>query len=107
MNDEKKLLDVLRAELDQSRARLDHLRVQVNLGHKEARDKLRELDERLSPAFREAKRRLDEVVASGTTEARTLGKSLLAGWDELRRTHRELSREAALERTKPREEDDA
>jgi hypothetical protein len=91
-------LDRLRAELDQWRARLDHLRVQANLGGKEARDKLRELGQRLEPAFDTAKRRLDEIAASGAGEARTLGRSLLAGWDELRRTHRELSREAEREK---------
>ncbi len=96
-------LDRMRKELDEWRARLDHMRVQANLGRKEARDKLHELGERLDPAWRKAKDTLDGVVESGATEARTLGKSLLAGWDELRRTHRELSREADLERSKHRE----
>jgi len=92
MSDET--LERLRTELREWRARLDHLRVQANLGHKEARDKLHELEKHMEPAWRKSKRKLDEIVASGASEARTLGKSLLAGWDELRRTHRELSREA-------------
>lgn len=88
-----KTLERLRTELRDWRARVDHLRVQANLGRKEARDKLQELEERLEPAWRKSKRTLDEIVASGASEARTLARSLLAGWDELRRTHRELSRE--------------
>jgi len=96
-----KTLERLQAELDEWRARLDHLRVQANLGGKEARDKLRELDRRLEPAWNKARRLLDEIVANGASEARTLGRSLLAGWTELRRTHRELSREAERDRAKP------
>lgn len=102
MNDDKKTLDRLRADLDEWRGKLDHLRVQANLGRKEARDRLHELDERLSPAVQKASKRLEEVVANGSDEVRTLGKSLLAGWDELRRTHRDLSREAEAERTAKR-----
>ena len=93
MNDDRTTLERLKAELDELRAKLDHLRVQANLGRKEARDKLQELAARLDPAFRKAKKRLEDIVASGTTEARTVSKSLLAGWDELRRTYRDLERE--------------
>jgi hypothetical protein len=95
-------LERLKAELKEWRASFDHLRVQANLGRKDARDKLRELGDRLDPAWQRAKGTLDEVVKSGTTEARTLGKSLLAGWEEVRRTHRTLAREAKLERDEDR-----
>jgi predicted nucleic acid-binding Zn-ribbon protein len=91
-------LEKLRAELDDWRARLDHLRVQANLGHKEARDKLDELGEKLEPAWSKSKEAIEQVVSSGAEEARTLGKSLLAGWEELRRTHRELAQEARRQR---------
>jgi len=92
-----KTLDALRAELDQWRARVDHLRVQANLGGKEARDKLRELETTLEPAFDQARRRLDQLAAGGAEEAGTLIKSLRAGWDEVRRTYRDLSREQRRE----------
>ncbi len=100
MNDDKKTLQYLRNELDNLRGSLDHLRVKANLGPKEARDMLQELEARLSPAFNKAKRSLDEIITNGSEEVGTLGKSLLAGWDELRRTHRDLSREADAERMK-------
>ena len=87
-----KTLERLREELDDWRARLEHLRVQANLGEKEARDKLNALEERLTPAFQKAVRYLDEVIESGTDEARTLAVSLRAGWKEMRRTHREAVR---------------
>ena len=93
MNTEK-TLDRLRTELDEWTARIEALRVRANLGGKEVRDKLQELDQRLEPARDEAKRLLDELAKSGADEARTLGKSLLAGWDELRRTHHELKQQA-------------
>jgi len=101
MMTDKKILDRLKTELDDWRARVDHLRVQANLGGKEARDKLRELGDVLEPAAEKAKRLIETTVASGASEAKTLGKSLLAGWDEVRRTHRELSREAEKKDKKP------
>ncbi len=93
-------LERLRAELDEWRARLDQLRVKANLGGKEARDKLREIEKRLEPEVDKAKRRLDEAVESGASEARTIATSLRAGWDELLRTYRALSDEAERERKK-------
>lgn len=107
MSEHKTTLERMQAELDGLRSRLDHLRVQANLGGMEARAELRELEKKLDAAFTKTKRRLDDVVASGAAEARTFGRSLLAGWDELRRTHRELSREAERERSKPRNGRDA
>jgi hypothetical protein len=92
-----KTLDRLRSELDDWQARLDNLRVQAKLGKMEARDQLLELVSRLEPTFREAETRLEEIAASGSKEARILGKSLLAGWRELLRTHRESSAEAQRE----------
>ena len=104
MSEDMKTIERLRADLGEWRARLEHARVQANLGRKEARDHLHELDERLAPAFQEARRRLERIAASGAGEARTLGQSLLAGWEELRRTHRELSREQhAPDGSKPRQ----
>jgi len=102
MSDDNKTLERLKAELDVWRGRLDHLRVQADLGRMEARDKLRELEQRMDPVLREADQLLGDVLSRATGEARTLGRSLLAGWDELRRTHRDLTREASLERSKPR-----
>jgi hypothetical protein len=87
-------LDRLRSELDDWRARLDRARVQANLGGKEARDVLRELEERLKPAFGKAKEDLDAIVSGGAGEARALATSLRSGWEEVRRKHRELTREA-------------
>lgn len=88
-------LERMRAELDEWRARLDRLRLQTHLGKMEARDKLRELGLRMDPAWRRARRQLDAVGAGSAAEARALAASLRAGWDELRRTHRELTRESS------------
>lgn len=88
-----KTLDRLRAELDEWHARLDHLRVQASLGKMEARERLHELDAKLRPSIQKATRRLDELAGSGKDEVRTLAHSLRAGWEELWRTHRELTRE--------------
>ncbi len=93
----KKPLEKLQTELSQWRTRLDELRVQANLGKREARDELNELGERLEPTFRKAKKVVDDAVTSGAAEARTIGKSLLAGWEEVRRAHRELSDESKRE----------
>lgn len=100
-------LDRLKAELDDWRSRLDQLRVQANLGGMEARDKLDEISQRLEPAWKKARGTIDGIVRDGASEARTMGKSLLAGWDELRRTHRDLTREAEQERAKKRKSTDA
>lgn len=94
----EKELDDLSGELDGWRARLEHLRVQANLGKRELTDKLNELGERLAPAHRAAKERLAALARTGKSEARTLATSLQAGWEELRRTHRELSSENERER---------
>lgn len=102
MSNDKSTLERLKSELAELRASLEHMRVQASLGRSEARDRLDALERRLDPAFQKAKRALDEILASGTAEARTLSRSLLAGWEELRRTHRELSREAEDGRSSPK-----
>jgi hypothetical protein len=91
---DKKFLDRLKAELEDWRARVEHLRVQANLGSKEARDKLRELGDKLEPAAEKARHAIETAAASGASEAKTLCQSLQAGWDEVRRSHRELSQQA-------------
>ena len=83
-------LERLRAELAAWRERLGGARVQAKLGRMEAADRLHELGERFEPVWTKAKRQLEAVIESGSQEARTLAKSLLAGWRELRRAHREL-----------------
>jgi hypothetical protein len=88
------ILEDLRTELDDFRAMVQHLRVQANLGAKEARAKLNDLDDRFEPAYLRARDKLSELAHDGAGEARTLAKSLQAGWDEVRKTHRELSKEA-------------
>ena len=100
MSEENKTLARLRADLDEWRTRLDEARVQAKLGRMEARDKLQEFEKRLTPTLEKARKSLDEVVTSGTSEAKVIGKSLLAGWDELRHTHEDLSREADKESRK-------
>ncbi len=87
-----KTIEGLKADLDQWRGRLERLRVQANLGKKDARDKLRDLEDRLETAFDKAKRKLDEVAEDGATEAKVAVKSLRAGWKQVRKTHAELSR---------------
>lgn len=99
-----KELDLLCEELDRWRARFDHLRVQANLGKRELADKLQELGERLEPAQRQARERLTELARGGASEARTLASSLQAGWDELRRTHRDLASQAESEEVARRAE---
>jgi len=91
-------LDRMRAELDDWHARLQHLRVKANLGGKELRDKLSELGERLEPAQRKAEEQLAKIAKEGADEAKTLARSLKAGWEELRRKHRELAKEAEKQR---------
>jgi len=88
----------LRAELDGWRAKLEHLRVKANLGKMELRDKLAELGEAIEPARDAAKDKLTRLGRSGAEEAKTLARSLHAGWDALLETHRELSRKAGDER---------
>jgi hypothetical protein len=93
--------DELRADFDAWRARLDHARVQANLGRKELADKVRDLDQRFDPAYRRAKERLAALAQSGADEARALAQSLQAGWEELKTTHRDLARRAREERDRP------
>ncbi len=89
-----KTVEGLKADLEQWRARLDRLRVQADLGKKDARDKLRAFEDRLEPAFDKAKQQIDEVAASGAAEARVIARSLRAGWKEVQKTHGELTRAA-------------
>lgn len=84
----------LQQEYDTMRARVDKLRVQTNLGKMELRDKLEDIRETLDPVYRRAKTDLTELARSGATEASNFAKSLQAGWESLRDTHRELSKKA-------------
>ena len=102
--DDKRALDELREELDKLRGRLDELRVRANLGKMEARDRLQELGDLIEPAGRKAADRLTGLANAGAEEARTLARSLQAGWDALRRTHRDLTQEAERERKAEEEE---
>lgn len=86
-------IDQLRDELDRWRGRLDHMRVQANLGRRELEDKLREFSKEVEPIERQARERLDDLTQRGADEAKAIAASVLAGWDELLRKHRELSRE--------------
>jgi len=88
------ILDDLRGELEDWRGHVQHMRVQANLGAKEARDKLRDLEDRLEPAYLSARDKLNEIIRDGADEARTVARSLKAGWEEVRKTHRELAKEA-------------
>ncbi len=90
--------DDLRAELDRMRGRLDHLRVQANLGKKELADKLREFGDELEPNRRRAMERIASLAKSTARETEALAKGLQAGWEELWHTYRELSREAQDEK---------
>ncbi len=89
-----KTVEGLKADLEQWRARLDRLRVQADLGKKDARDKLRAFEDRLEPAFDKAKQQIDDVASSGAAEARVIARSLRAGWKEVQKTHSELTRAA-------------
>ena len=79
------------------------IRVQGNLGKMEARDKLAEYKTAMEPAYEKAKTTLADATRAGAEETKTMAKSLLAAWDELRRTHRTLSEEAELERARAQE----
>jgi len=68
MMTDKKILDRLKTELDDWRARVDHLRVQANLGGKEARDKLRELVFVLEPDAENPHRLIHTSLARGASE---------------------------------------
>jgi len=90
----KKFLDQLKAELEDWRKRLDQLRMKTDMSTQEARDILKEFGTKLEPAVKEAQRRIDHAVTDGASEVQTLGKSLRAGWEEVRRKYGELSHEA-------------
>ena len=96
MTDEK--LKGMEEELESWRTRLDKLRLKANLGKMELRDKLSELGELLEPAHQRASKILGSVAEAGTEEARNLARSLNAGWEEVIRTHRKASAEAAQEK---------
>ena len=89
----KKLQD----ELDGMRARLDQLRVKGSLGRMELRDKLAEFKRVLDPAYKKAKSTVGDLSRSGANESKAIAKSLVAGWDELCKTHKELSEESDRE----------
>jgi hypothetical protein len=92
----KKLHD----EYGSMRARLEELRVKGSLGKMELRDKLDDFKSALEPAYQKAKSTLADLSCSGADESKAVAKSLVAGWDELRETHHELSEESDRERKK-------
>ena len=94
----KENLRKLEDELDGMRSRLDELRVRGNLGKMELRDKLTEFKGSLDPAYQKAKSKVADLSQAGADESKTVLKSLIAGWDELRKTYKELSEEAERER---------
>jgi len=100
----KEKMKILQDNLAGMRVRFEELRVKGNLGKMELRDKLEELRDAFDPAYTKAKKAIAELSDSGREESHTLAKSLRAGWDELRRTHKELSESADRQRT---EEHDA
>lgn len=83
-------IEELSGELDSWRARYDELRLKANLGKMELRDKLTELEDRFEPAYRSASQRLGVAIEGGKDEAKTLAKSLKAGWEAVRATHKDL-----------------
>ncbi|MEZ5976981.1 MAG: hypothetical protein R3F34_02020 [Planctomycetota bacterium] len=87
-------LEMLKRELDAVRARVDGLRVQANLGKKELRDAVEELRTKIEPGYEKAKKTLGEAAATGARESQAVAKSLMAGWDEVRRTYRSYSEKA-------------
>lgn len=96
-------LQKLQEELDGMRTRLDELRVRGNLGKMELRDKLTEYRTSLEPAYLKAKAKIADLSKAGAEESKTVAKSLVAGWDELLKTHKELSEEASQAREKAQE----
>ena len=96
----KETMKKLQAELDQLHARLDELRLKGNLGKMEARDKLAEYKRVLEPAYEKAKSTLSELSHAGAEESKAMAKSLSAGWDELRKTHKRLAEESEREQKK-------
>ncbi len=84
----------LQEEYDAMRARVDSVRLQTNLGKMELRDKLEDIRSTLDPVYRRAKNDLTELARNGATEASNFAKSLQAGWETLRETHRDLSKKA-------------
>lgn len=99
----KETMKKFQDELETMRARLDELRVKGNLGKMELRDKLVEFKGALEPAYQKAKSTLGDLSRSGAEESKTMAKSLVAGWDELRKTHKQLSEESDRERERSHE----
>ncbi len=91
-------MDAIEAELAEMRTRLEQLRVTGSLGKMELRDRLHAFNDAFDPAYRRAQQAIAELARSGVRESRTLARSVEAGWNELRKTHRELSAQADRER---------
>lgn len=87
----EKAIETLRDELDVLRGHLDHLRVQANLGGKELRDRLRELEDQLEPVGRRVVDGLTDLTRAGTREALTWKGMVEEAWEAVRRTHREAA----------------
>lgn len=81
----------LQREIDDWRTRFGELRVQASLGKMELRDKKEELERTFESARQDAKKKLDELRATGGKELDAVVKGLEAGWDELRKTYSELA----------------
>lgn len=87
MNDS--ILDSIRRELDDVRSKVDHLRVKANLGKMELRDALADLKGTVEPRYERARKVATDVAETGARESQAVAKSLLAGWEEVRRTYRD------------------
>jgi hypothetical protein len=100
----KETMKKLNDELDTMRARVDELRVKGNLGKMELRDKLAEYRDAIEPAYQKAKSTLADLSREAAEETKTMAKSLVAGWDELRKTHQQLCEESDRERERGQKE---
>jgi hypothetical protein len=87
-------LELLKRELEMMQTRMDELRVQANLGKRELRDAVDGLRSKFDSTYDQAKKTLGEAAATGARESQTVAKSLLAGWEEVRRTYKKLSEES-------------
>lgn len=83
------ILDRIRRELDDMRGKVDHLRVKASLGKMELRDAVADLKQTFEPTYQKARAAATEAAQTGAREGQAVAKSLLAGWEEVRRSYRE------------------
>jgi hypothetical protein len=88
------ILDRIRRELDDMRGKVDHLRVKASLGKMELRDAVADLKHTFEPTYEKARTAATEAAQSGARETQAIAKSLLAGWDEVRRTYKSFAKDA-------------